>query len=334
MKDKFYTISDLKNRIHRKLIPYINNDYHLLDTPNYPNVGDQLIWQGQIDFLKNINYSCLSSTDDVFFSFPKLDSSEIILLQGGGNFGDKYTNHQYFRELVIKKYKNNKIIMFPQSVHFEDEKNFQKTVEIFKSHDNLILCARDEYSHNLFQTHLSNCENLLLPDMAFCSELKLNNNISPSEKFLFLKRNDSELRKEDHISFDLKKFDVLDWPTHNKSFFRKKHILWMIANRKISNLIYSNSLFKNFDKNWGLIPPMKREAYIQLGINFLSPYRANISTRLHGHIYSILLGIPSVFLDNSYGKNSRFYDVWLKDIPHSYFAENHEEAYEIIKNLS
>ncbi|EJF08306.1 polysaccharide pyruvyl transferase family protein, partial [Pontibacter sp. BAB1700] len=150
------------------------------------------------------------------------------------------------------------------------------------------------------------------------------------DKVLFLKRNDNELKELNNLTIDKNLFDVLDWPTHNDTFFRQKHILWMVLNRKLSSFVFSKKPnFSLVNPNWGIYPPMNREGYINMGINFLSKYKVNITTRLHGHIFSLLLGIPSIFLDNSYGKNSRFYNTWLKDVPQSVFAESQEEAIEL-----
>ena len=66
----------------------------------------------------------------------------------------------------------------------------------------------------------------------------------------------------------------------------------------------------------------------------MSKYNFVITTRLHGHILSILLGVPSIIIDNSYGKNKRFYFSWLQDEPLSYFANSEEEANELFLSLS
>jgi pyruvyl transferase EpsO len=39
------------------------------------------------------------------------------------------------------------------------------------------------------------------------------------------------------------------------------------------------------------------------------------TSRLHGHIFAALLGVPSRLHDNSYGKNSAYYRLWHSDMP-------------------
>jgi pyruvyl transferase EpsO len=49
------------------------------------------------------------------------------------------------------------------------------------------------------------------------------------------------------------------------------------------------------------------------GLNLLSSASFVITDRLHCHILCVLLGIPHIAFDNSYGKLSTFIDAWTKD---------------------
>ncbi len=70
------------------------------------------------------------------------------------------------------------------------------------------------------------------------------------------------------------------------------------------------------------------------GIRQLKSHRLVISTRLHGHILCLLLGIPNIFLSNSYYKNQSFYEAWNHDVPFSKFVQDVSEVPEPIENLS
>ncbi|MNP69123.1 putative pyruvyl transferase EpsO [compost metagenome] len=43
-------------------------------------------------------------------------------------------------------------------------------------------------------------------------------------------------------------------------------------------------------------------------------YRSVQTSRLHGHILSCLMDKPNTLLDNSYGKNSSYYQTWTSGI--------------------
>ncbi|UVP53814.1 polysaccharide pyruvyl transferase family protein [Bacteroides cellulosilyticus] len=55
-------------------------------------------------------------------------------------------------------------------------------------------------------------------------------------------------------------------------------------------------------------------------MHFINPYKEIYTTRLHVAILSILTHKPFMFIDNSYGKNSSFYNTWLTDLNGSTFV--------------
>ena len=59
---------NLKKKIFNILENIIDRDYVLLDLPNHRNIGDQLIYIGQLDFLKKIPFNCLLRSSVTFFN--------------------------------------------------------------------------------------------------------------------------------------------------------------------------------------------------------------------------------------------------------------------------
>ena len=167
-------IKELRNKIIYTLIPLIDSDYIFLELPYYSNVGDLLIWKGEEDFLKQVEYKCLLRSSFHTFSFPNISANTIILLQGGGNWGDMWdgekTPHS-FRRRIAEKYPNNKIIVFPQTVFYKNEKIAHYDAELFGKCKRLTICARDNVSYNYLRSIYTN-DIILLPDMAFCIEDK------------------------------------------------------------------------------------------------------------------------------------------------------------------
>ena len=53
-------------------------------------------------------------------------------------------------------------------------------------------------------------------------------------------------------------------------------------------------------------------AHLQRGTLLLARGRVVVTDRLHGHILCLLMGIPHVVLDNSYGKLSSFRETWTR----------------------
>jgi len=314
-------IDSLKETIFDQLIPLIDDNFVYLDLPYHDNIGDTLIWEGTLHFINKLKFKCLYKASIVTFKSSKIKSSKksIILLHGGGNFGDLWYEHQRFRLDIIQKYPEHKIIILPQTVFYKDEKQLRTDAEIMAHHPDLTICARDHKSFDLLKTHFSANKALLLPDMAFCIPPRSLNKylVKESDKTLLLKRNDKELSEaslKNMVNID-QKYDVHDWPSLEKIYPSSKRLYDMIASKHVSRGMtdwYANQFFK---KN-----------LIAVGTRFISSYKEIYTTRLHVAILSILLHKKCYFLDNSYGKNSTFFETWLYNLEGITFLPNNNEG--------
>ena len=306
-------IQQLKEYIHNSLAHLIDSDYVLLDVPYYTNIGDTLIWEGTKHFLKNLPHKCLYTVSVETYKHRPLSPDTVIIMQGGGNFGDLWRRHQDLRLEVIKSYPENKIIILPQTVFYKDDAVFQEDAKILNSHKNLYICARDTGSFEYLQQSLT-YNLLLVPDMAFYISNKLLKKHSKKEvdRALFLKRNDPEFCQYDFSSYITEvdaQLDTCDWPTM-EHYYKTKRFLDKLLWRKeqIGRVpdIYADWVF--------------RPHQVKKGIEFISRYKKVYTTRLHVAILSLLLDKEIVFFDNSYGKNSSFFDTWLKGIDNLKFV--------------
>ena len=59
-----------------------------------------------------------------------------------------------------------------------------------------------------------------------------------------------------------------------------------------------------------------------------------ITNRLHGHILCIILGIPHVFLPNSYYKNESFYETWTSQLPYCRFVKEPKQIKAAVQELT
>lgn len=300
-------IAQLRGKIEEALLPLIDNDYVLWDCPYYSNIGDILIWQGELEFLQNTKCKCLGYASKDTCRFPKLPENVIILLQGGGNFGDLWKEHQEFRLQVVQAYPNNRIIVFPQTVFYQDEDLMQRDAQIMGEHKHLVLCARDQKSYELLQKDFTNTV-LLLPDMAFCISTihkKKSCCVSP-KRGLYLNRSDKEFA-DNKINLP-ENLESHDWPTYERRYLVIKILNGLLRVKRYCN---SNLLDRVVDF-WAY--KRLRCDLINTGVSFLAKYDIIYTTRLHVLILSILLGIECYVIDNNYGKCINFYQAWLEDL--------------------
>lgn len=195
------------------------------DLPYYSNVGDLLIWEGMERFLKDNGTECLWRSSVSTFEYKELPENVTICLVGGGNFGDLWRGLQEFKNKIIKLYPNNRIVVFPQSVYYNDMQLCKEDAEVFASHKDVHICVRDKKSFDFLKENFPSCDVFLVPDMALYLEFE--HNQSKTGRTLFMKRNDKE--SVDYSGFSTEEMDVMDWPMHQSddpikwSFLDKLH---------------------------------------------------------------------------------------------------------------
>lgn len=292
--------------IKDKLTPLIKSDYIFLDLPYYTNIGDTLIWEGTEDFLKVIPYKCLYRCSFDTFQYKQIASDVVILLQGGGNFGDLYPWHNAFRNKIIEIYPNNRIVILPQTVYYMGSRLLANDSIVMRKHKDLYICARDQYSYDFLKQYRFSKNILLIPDMAFCIDFSKHQNLilHETERVLLFKRIDKEKTDTNNIVPEqyngvLDQKDWVGYETITDDYSKLKNL---INEKKFAEAdAYAINTY---------LPTRVKE-----GVRLISSYKFVYSNRLHGSILSILLGKEVTIIDNSYGKNAQFYDTWLTDVP-------------------
>lgn len=306
-------IIELRNIINKRLLPLIDNDYIYLNLPYHTNIGDLLIWEGTLHFLSQTKYRCLYSTDIYNFRKKKINEKTIIILHGGGNWGDLWIDHHLFRKEIVEMYPNNKIIIFPQSIYYQDEVNMQEDIEFYNKYPNVTICTRDNRSFEIMKKNFKNNKILLVPDMAFFIDVKFKP--KNTNKILFAKRTDKELSLNKSIYKNIPPdAEIHDWPTfeiniNDLPIIRNLYRLISLAKKidSILNVSLENSLV---DVYWRKVI---KTYYINCGINFINNYNEIYSTRLHISILSILMGKKLHIIDNNYGKTRSFIETWFSE---------------------
>jgi pyruvyl transferase EpsO len=321
-------INNLQKQIDQILRPLLTDveKIALLDFPNHPNVGDSAIWLGELNLLRSLNfgrivYTC-STSDYSATRLSEVIEDGTILLSGGGNFGDLWKHHHLLREQAILDFPRNPIIQLPQSICFQDTANIERAKNVVNSHRNLILLLRDQNSLD-FARNEFNCSSFLCPDMAF-SLGSLNRPCDPSENIIFLARTDKESNRAE-FNGDRHGIKVVDWldegPTRIKT----------LNSRLRQLLVRYPGVWRMLGPVLSLTDKLLARQRVHRGCKLLAQGRFIITDRLHGHILSILLNIPNIVLDNSYGKVSNFFNMWTKDCDDISMSNSFSEAYEKIK---
>lgn len=298
-----HPMDGLKNELRQILnvIPPGSNIYYI-DIPVHSNGGDLLILKGTEAFFKDYGihvrarYSVLDFPDSLLI--PK---DHIIVLHGGGNFGDLYPQHQRLREKIVSDYPHHRIVMLPQTIFYKKESEFDRTAQIFNKHKDVHLYVRDTLSFKLASEKFNRCCVYLSPDMAH-QLWPIRHAGTPAKELLCFLRTDIEKTKEQERLEAEGRGDYLDWGSLYSRFEQKSIKLIVRLIQRGSGLPMHTIWAKYTDY------------LVNKAIKRFGSYRSVQTSRLHGHILSCLMDKPNVLLDNSYGKNSNYYQTWTSGI--------------------
>ncbi|MBZ7651635.1 polysaccharide pyruvyl transferase [Klebsiella grimontii] len=306
------------------IVKYIKNKNNVvfLGYPLHHNVGDLLIFQGTQQFFadNDIHVKFYRSVLDYNVDELKksIDAETTLICHGGGNFGDLYDVHQNLRISLVENFKENRIIIFPQTAHFSDLDKLNHDISIFRKHSDVILFARDAKTFDLFQRFSDKV--FLMPDMAhqLYGNLPICN-VENNEALYFLRvdkeKNDLQLTYANNN--EIRSVDWVDFI--NPYEFRYEFLLKKIS--RIANK-YNSSTMKNiiyflWDKHSSRV--------VNRSARYFSKYNVIITSRMHGHILSCLVNRNSKIIDNSYGKNSGYFNEWTNKTELSSLLLKHEK---------
>ena len=306
----------------------------LLDMPSHRNAGDSMIWAGEMAYLadRRIDFiSDLRRYDPEAIRRATSDDS-VILLHGGGNFGDVWPIFQAGRERVIADFPDRKIVQLPQTLKFHDLDNAKRANEILAAHPDFTVLVRDTRSMRSGTEWLPDVALEYSPDAAL--------GWSPPHRevrdrgILVLQRNDHESR------FDLagafapllsSRDTITDW-TMPRSATARWHAL------KTPGRL--TSFAPGLRRNGAYQQVLQSAGRALMGLNLrhaveLFEGRSLVITdRLHAHVLATLLGIPSIVFDNSYGKVSSIVGDYTASLSTTHFVQSTDEGIDVMRTLA
>lgn len=175
--------------------------------------------------------------------------------------------------------------------------------------------ARDKQTHELFRQFTNKA--YLMPDMAH----ELYGTLPKSkvkEGTLYFLRNDIEKTPlPSSLQQKIQGQDCFDWSdliTKNDNLNAYAIMKMIKANSKLKSDILDEVIFKVWKAHTRTLTSKMAKKF--------SSYEKIVTSRLHGHILSCLMDVPSIVIDNNYGKNSAYYDLWTKELGTTSLWEN------------
>lgn len=315
----------LKLKVFVKNIPnykILNDKYKIfkgkkkilvIGTPHHGNLGDQAIAYAELKIIKDNfpSYEVIEiNISEYYVDIPYIKryttDEDIIILHGGGNLGNQYLYDENIRRDIIRIFKKNKIVLFPQTMYFTDDakgrKELKNTVCIYSKHKDLTLVAREKISYEQMKKIMVNNNVLLTPDIVLYLN-ESNNDVIRDGALLCIRGDvESKLTKE------------------------QKEVLLDLLNKNYKKVdITDTLLIQNISK-------VEREKMLLDKWKQFKDAELVITDRIHGMIFAAITGTPCIALSNYNHKVKGTYE-WIKHLKYIKFIDDLNEVQQSIENL-
>lgn len=275
--------------------------------PGFDNIGDHALSYATDMLLKdyvqqNPQYQLFDVDGwDTFSAVKSLEKqigkADIIISQGGGNFGSLYEFAEVFRRKILEAFPDNRIIIMPQTVFYSEDEAGKKELSLDKKAidrcKDITIFARDHRSFELLGEYFGQSAKIMeLHDTVALYRPDSFSGKRGTDILLCLRSDkESKLSAED-------KFEI----------FR--------MSRDTGRDIRITDTCINYE-----IDPGDRERILTEKFSLWSSVRLVITDRLHGMIFAIITGTPCIVLGNNHHKVLETYKTF-RDCPYLRYAED------------
>lgn len=297
VSDLYKYIIGYKNR--KAFDGYKKKKLFFLMTPSYGNLGDQAIEVATTRCLEKHfqEYSIvkihLQDTSRYLKAVKRsIGKDDVIVLQGGGNFGDLYPSCERARRRIVKAIKHNYIISMPSSIHYlstlRGRIELVRSSRIYNNRKNFICISRDRFSYDFAKEHFFGCYNLLSPDIVlYLQEKNIERN---RDAILLCIRTD----KESAIGNE------------------REHLVNILFRKYDNAIITDTQLYRGVsDEN--------KINEVESILRIFRSAKVVVTDRLHGLVFSVITNTPCVVIESKDKKIEGVYE-WVKNNPSIVFC--------------
>lgn len=298
----------------------------LLDFPLHHNAGDSLIWVGQTNYLDELGVK-LRYVSDLFTHSDEMLrdrlGSSTILLHGGGNFGDRWSTVQRFRERIVAAHPHNKIVGLPQGIDYADPDELEKTAAVYAQHPDLTLLLREQRSYEIALDHFPHNRVDFCPDLAFGAHIAPDTS-APSVDVVKLLRVDSE--KADHGAVEIQHSSVqYDWGLRGRNV-AVWHALTVPTRITHSYPKATAAMYPALSRSYPRIAALN----IRVAQRILSQGSVVLTDRLHAAVLAAMMGKQVIAMDNANKKVSGIYTAYLHRFDNVRYAATTADAADMV----
>ncbi len=285
----------------------------LIGTPTHGNLGDHAIAEAEKTVLKRLlpEYQLQEVLMTQYLEYRQylrkvVKEEDIIIISGGGWLGTLWIHNEYIVREIIKTYKKNCIIIFPQTVFYEDSptgvKELRISQKIYGKHKNLHFCLRDKKSYdfvvkNGLNQSLQRC--YYVPDIALLFDWK---------------------------NTDMQRKGILLCFRHDREVDMREEERWLIEKEILARGIDVHYTTTVYTKE---IPLSERDTALKNKLTEYASSKLVITDRLHSMIFAAITGTSCIAFDNKTNKVRGVYD-WLRKYKYIRVVDNVSDVLKLI----
>lgn len=283
----------------------------LLDYESMINPGDALLYMGARTLLSKaetrVAYEADPSTYDPAELRRALPAGGVVVFSGGGNMiDDGHGELLRFRISALEELTDYPIIQLPQSIHIGDPAIAKRFADAANAHPSYALFVRDTESLSRCVSYGVNAT--LCPDIAMATTLQRR---ALSTRNVLMIRDDVEARADANGAPTSEGWANARWvrsrALRSVTFYALRLVAATMRETGIKLLSRPTAALVGAYVHW------LAGANVRFAERQVSAARVLVTDRLHGCIAAMLLDVPFVALDNSYGKIHAFFRTWMPD---------------------
>lgn len=283
------------------VLPSKNKRIYLMGTPIHGNVGDHAITMGEIAILESFydirDIKIIEGINNLIIGKRFISSKDMIFIQGGGNVGDLYPSEMKYRTDIIKKFPNNKKIIFTASIYFKEQANKELQLNELFNDNNITFLSRESKTYDMVNEY-ENVKNFLLPDVV--NLLMQKQSTKNNNSVLLLKREDIEKVINTNILID-----------------------------KIEENIGQRELIIDDTIKYAIFDLKEGKIEVEKILKKIKNSDLVITDRLHGMILSYISNTPVIVLPGNI-KIEESYNLWYSDAPKVHFLNDVDDLNSIL----
>lgn len=285
----------------------------ILATPVHGNLGDQAIVYAEKKIIKEIlpDYSIIEIENSEFLKFKnilkkKIKTQDTVVVDGGGNLGTLWPWEDDKISDIIDTFKENKIVIFPQTVFYDKSEDanarLEKNKKVYSKASDLTIILRDEKSYNFFAENFSGVKTVFCPDIVL--SMKYNQLKENRKDILLCFREDKEKVVSDDSLMVL------------KNYLSEKSLVYHNTSTLVDNRVCSSNRNTILERKW----------------KEFSSSKLIITDRLHAMIFAYITGTPCIAINNKSKKIEGAYN-FIKSCNFIKLVKNLDEISDNIESL-